>query len=450
VKVLIADDDDNTRFLLELYCRTEEFTPVFVMNGRAAIERFQEGDIDAVVTDVLMPDISGEVVLDEVKRIQPEVPVLLMTAEPTVGDAVRLLKRGADDYLTKPVPHEVFSHRLRVLLESTRLRREVQDARSRVGETTVIGHTAVLESLLRRLPMTAQADATVLITGESGTGKEVFARRVHELSRRAQKPFVAVNCGALPDDLLESELFGYRRGAFTSAHKDTQGLVEEAAGGTLFLDEIGEISPHIQVKFLRFLQLKEFKPLGSPKSQTANVRIVAATNRDLRLLVASGRFREDLFYRLNIIPLHVPPLRERRADIPLLATHFMNHYRRVYEKPGRVFSPEVLAQMVAYDWPGNVRELENRVQQLVVLSDTDLIRNITFESVDPLPAKLMSTFRDEKKRLVDGFEKTYTRHMLERTAGNLSEAARLAGLDRKSFFNLAKRTGVHVNDDGRR
>ena len=443
MNVLIADDDENTRFLLELFCRQESFTPVFAEGGRQALERFAVGDIAVVVTDVLMPDVSGEALLSEVKRQSPETPVLMMTAEPTVDDAVRFLKRGANDYITKPLEREVFSHRVRTLLEKVQLARELRELKKSAagGGTPIIGNTAGLQAVLRRLPMTAQTDATVLLTGESGTGKEVIARRVHELSKRKDGKFVAVNCGALSDTLLESELFGYKRGAFTDAQRDTHGLVVEAEGGTLFLDEIGEVSPAVQVKLLRFLQQKEYKPLGSPKTERADVRIVAATNRELKQMVNDGRFREDLFYRLNIVPIVIPPLRERKADIPLLASFFLNNFRKQYGKKASGFSPEAFARLVAHDWPGNVRELENRVQQLVVLSNEEIIHDLDLEDGGDEQLPREGTFKDEKKRVVADFEREYVRRALDRADGNISEAARMAGLDRKSFWLLAKRNG---------
>ncbi|OGQ18166.1 MAG: hypothetical protein A2138_27420 [Deltaproteobacteria bacterium RBG_16_71_12] len=443
MNVLIADDDAQTRLLLELYCRDEQFTALFAESGNAALDRFNVGDIDVVVTDVLMPDVSGERVLAHVKGKSPETPVLIMTAQPTVDDAVRFLKAGADDYVTKPIGHEVFRHRLRALLERVELQRELQRLRAQQsGETQIIGNAPTLQALLRRLPMTAQTDATVLITGDSGTGKELIARRIHDLSRRKNAKFVAVNCGALSDTLLESELFGYKRGAFTDAYRDTPGLVEEAEGGTLFLDEIGEVSPAVQVKLLRFLQSKEYKALGSPKSARADVRIVAATNRDLRAMVDAGTFREDLYYRLNIVPVHVPALRERKGDIPLLASHFLYQFRRIYEKDVRGFSPHALAQLQAHSWPGNVRELENRVQQLVVLSAEPMIQSADVSGVEQVAVLTEMSFRDEKKRVVSEFERDFLRRALQRAEGNMSAAARIAGIDRKNFWVLARRHGL--------
>ena len=446
VNVLIADDDENTRFLLELYCRNENFTPIFVAGGSAALERFAAGDIDIVVADVRMPDVMGDVILAEVKKQAPDTPVLLMTASPNVADAVRFLKRGADDYIEKPIEQAVFAHRVRSLIQRVALDREVRQLRQRHsgGGTPIIGNSAALQTLVRRLPMTAQSDATVLLTGESGTGKEVIARRIHELGQRKGGRFVAVNCGALSDTLLESELFGYKRGAFTDAQKDTHGLVVEAGGGTLFLDEIGDVSLAVQVKMLRFLQSKEFKPLGSPKSETADVRIIAATNRNLRSMVQDGKFREDFYYRLNIIPIAIPPLRERKGDIPLLASFFLHNFKTQYGKKTSGFSAGAFARLMAYDWPGNVRELENRVQQLVVMSNEEIINSIELDEGGGDIVAQDGSFKQAKQITVAAFEREYVVRTLKRADGNITEAARLAGVDRKSFWLLAKRNKVHA------
>lgn len=447
--VLIVDDDATTRYLLQLFSRGQDFTASFASTGREAIKRFAMGDIDLVITDVRMPDISGEYVLGEIKSHSPNTPVLIMTAHGSIDDAVRFLKEGAHDYIQKPISREVFLHRIRAALDRLALTRELEALRASVTEEKgkIIGQTAALTTLLQRLPMTAQTDASVVIYGESGTGKELVAERIHELSKRKARAFITVNCGALADTLLESELFGYKRGAFTDAHRDTPGLVEEAEGGTLFLDEIGEVSPAVQVKLLRFLQAKEYKALGSPKVKTANVRIVAATNRDLRQMVDQGLFREDLYYRLNVVPLTVPPLRDRRNDIPLLATYFLNKFRRDYDKSVKSFHPDVMAALTRHDWPGNVRELENKVQQMVVLSSGDIVEHLHPEQSTPNVPQIQTTtdnFRTAKKQMVENFERDYVTHLLARTQGNLSEAARIAGMDRKNFWVMAKKYGLRT------
>lgn len=451
--VLIVDDDATTRYLLQLFSRDQDFTASFASTGREAIEKFSAGDVDLVITDVRMPDIGGEFVLGEIKARSPMTPVLIMTAHGSIDDAVRFLKEGAQDYIQKPISREVFLHRIHAALERLALSRELEALRATVSveKGRIIGQTPALTHLLQRLPMTAQTDASVVIYGESGTGKELVAERIHELSKRKTQSFVTVNCGALSDTLLESELFGYKRGAFTDAHRDTPGLVEEAEGGTLFLDEIGEVSPAVQVKLLRFLQAKEYKALGSPKINKANVRIVAATNRDLLQMVDHGLFREDLYYRLNVVPLTVPPLRERKNDIPLLATHFLNKFRREYDKEVRSFHPDVMASLTRHDWPGNVRELENKVQQMVVLTIGDMIEHLHTtpnEASVPQIQGEADTFRTAKKRVVENFERDYVTQLLARTQGNLSEAARIAGVDRKNFWVMAKKYGLRAQSTG--
>jgi DNA-binding NtrC family response regulator len=461
VKVLLVDDDPEAISLLERLGRDGGvLTPVVVGGGHEALDRLAAGDIAVVVTAVQLFDMEGSVLLDRIRQHHPDTPVVMMTSSPSVEAAVAFLKQGADDYVIKPIKpgepnpieQEVFAHRVRLLFDKVRLQREVRQLKRGLASegTPIIGNTALIQNLLRRLPMTAQTDATVLLMGESGTGKEVFARRIHELSKRSQRRFVAVNCGALSDTLLESELFGYKRGAFTDAARDTPGLVVEADGGTLFLDEIAEVSPAVQVKLLRFLQHKEYKPLGSPRTEKADIRIVAATNRELKQMVQQGVFREDLYYRLNIIPITIPPLRDRKADIPLLASFFLSVFRRQYERKATGFSAEAFARLMAHDWPGNVRELENRVQQLVVLSNDEVVRDLDVDGGEhPIPIQSEGSFRDEKKRVVAEFERDYVRRALERADDNVSEAARMAGLDRKSFWNLARRNGLHGQPRGR-
>jgi len=311
---------------------------------------------------------------------------------------------------------------------------------------SIVGSAPILRELLGRLPQMAQTNVAIMIDGESGTGKELVAQAIHQLSKRKNQPFITVNCGALPDNLLESELFGYKKGAFTDAYQDTPGLVEEASGGTLFLDEIGEISSLVQVKLLRFLQSKEFKRLGSPKPKKANVRIICATNRNLKKMVDTGAFREDLYYRLNIVPITVPCLRERKTDIPVLANHFLNKFCNEYGKEIRGFSTAAIQELVSHNWPGNVRELENKIQQMVVLCEDDEIKAMNgaseFELDHLNEGENFGNFKAEKKQMVDNFERRYIENLLEQTNGNLSEAAKHAGMDRKNFWQKAQKHNV--------
>jgi two-component system response regulator GlrR len=445
VKVLVVDDDPNTRYLIEVFCRNEDYELVLAANGKEALDIIQSDDINIVVTDIRMPEISGEAVLDQVRKHNPEIPVIIMTSYGTIEDAVHFLQSGAHDYITKPLTREAFCLRIRRAMEKLHLSQEItrlkSDLKAYTDREHVVGNSQSMREVIEKLPAIAQTDASVVVYGESGTGKELIARTIHYFSRRASKPFVPVNCGALPENLLESELFGYKRGAFTDAHSDTRGLVEEASSGTLFLDEVGEISPKVQVKLLRFLQEKEVKPLGSTKVVRVDVRIISATNRDLRQAIQDGAFREDLFYRLNIVPILIPPLRERKEDIPLLANHFLRKFTAEYGKQVKEISPLALQRLVGHDWPGNIRELENKIQQCVVVATKDVIGP---EDVD-LPGELRS-FKEEKQQTVSEFERNYVTKMLTLNAGNITQAARAAAMDRKNFWQLMKKHAIDAKD----
>ena len=349
MRVLIVDDDIVTRQLLGAYCKKQKNDVTYAATGIEALEFLYKEEIDLVLTDIRMPNMDGKKLLQEIKSLAPGIPVLIMTAHSSIDEAVSLLKAGAGDYIPKPISADVFSHRLDSVLKRLQLAKELEALKANTPPSgaldSIVGTAPVVRALLKRLPMIAQTDAAVMINGESGTGKELVARAIHHLSKRQSNPFITVNCGALPDNLLESELFGYKKGAFTDAYQDTPGLVESASGGTLFLDEIGEISSVVQVKLLRFLQSKEYKQLGSPKPQKANVRIICATNRNLKQMVAERTFREDLFYRLNIVPVVVPPLRERITDVPVLANHFLSHFSQEYNKSIKGFQPKCCANL---------------------------------------------------------------------------------------------------------
>ena len=445
MKVLVVDDDPNTRYLIEVFCRNEDYELVLAANGKEALDIIQSDDINIVVTDIRMPEISGEAVLDQVRKHNPEIPVIIMTSYGTIEDAVHFLQSGAHDYITKPLTREAFCLRIRRAMEKLHMSQEItrlkSDLKAYTDREHVVGNSQSMREVIEKLPAIAQTDASVVVYGDSGTGKELIARTIHYFSRRASKPFVPVNCGALPENLLESELFGYKRGAFTDAHSDTRGLVEEASSGTLFLDEVGELSPKVQVKLLRFLQEKEVKPLGSTKVVRVDVRIISATNRDLRQAIQDEAFREDLFYRLNIVPILIPPLRERKEDIPLLANHFLRKFTDEYGKQVKAISPLALQRLVGHDWPGNIRELENKIQQCVVVATKDVIGP---EDVD-LPGELRS-FKEEKQQTVAEFERNYVTKMLTLNAGNITQAAKAAAMDRKNFWQLMKKHAIDAKN----
>jgi len=438
IRILVVDDDPDTRSLIEVFCKDEPYELTFATNGKEAIETIRKGSVNIVVTDIRMPEVGGEAVLDEVRRYNPEIPVILMTSYGSIEDAVHFLKAGAYDYIAKPLTRDTFCHRIHLAIESFKMTMKISQLQSDLKRYTdrehVVGNSLPMRKVMEKTEAVAQTDAAVVIYGESGTGKELIARTIHYSSRRARHPFVPVNCGSLPENLLESELFGYKRGAFTDAHADTPGLVVEANRGTLFLDEVGEVTPKVQVKLLRFLQDKEIKPLGSTKTILADVRIISATNRDLRAAIDAGAFREDLYYRLNIVPIQIPPLRDHKEDIHLLADHFLRKFSREFEKDIKALSPLALQKLVGYDWPGNIRELENKIQQTVVMATSDVIQP---EDID-LPGEL-DTFKAEKRKVVSQFEHNYLTNLLSLHEGNISRAARAAGMDRKNFWQLMKK-----------
>ena len=375
--ILVVDDQQRQR---ETLARALEQWGHEVRQAEDAASAFamvQGEPVDLILTDLRMPGQSGVELLEQCRAARPDIGVVVMTAYGTIDGAVEAMRKGALDFLTKPIDLDQLEVVVQRTLGMGRLLKENRVLRRRLEETTagfrLLGGSAVMRELMGRAARAAETDATVLILGESGTGKELLARSLHDLSSRSDGPFVAVNCAALPETLLESELFGHVKGAFTGADRDRSGRVLQAAGGTLFLDEIGDVSPAVQVKLLRFLQDREYTPVGSDRAQKADVRVVVATHRDLEAFVAEERFREDLYYRLNVVNLVLPPLRDRREDIPELAAHFLERYAHRYQRPARTFSAEAMALIMSHDYRGNVRELENVVEQTVVMAMEDVV-----------------------------------------------------------------------------
>ena len=373
--IFVVDDDDGSR---EAMARALERVGHSVRQFAAADEALAEvedgGEVDVVVSDVRMPGMDGYELLRHVRSVRPELPFLLVTAFGEVKDAVNAItEEGADDYLTKPVEMQELRKRVQLHLDRRVLQRENTDLKRRIdkwfGFENIVGHSSAMESLLERLRLVAPAPSTVLIIGESGTGKELIANALHQNSPRVDGPFVAVNCGAIPGEILESELFGHERGAFTGAHQRRIGLIESAAGGTLFLDEISELSPDLQVKLLRVLEERRVTRVGGNEQISVDFRLVAATNRNLEEWIADGRFREDLYYRLKVVTLHTPSLRERVEDIPLFVQHFLKIFNDQLDRDVKGVHPSVLAALKRYPWPGNVRELRNVIESLVIFAD---------------------------------------------------------------------------------
>ncbi len=377
-RVLIADDEESLRRVLGILLKKEGYEVAAVANGSEALAAFQKEAFDVVLTDIKMPGMSGIDLLRALRAHDPTVPVVVMTAYASLDTAIEAVNQGAHHYFIKQAKNEEIKLVVKRALEMRRLRNENKtlkyELRRSQGTRKIIGTSEKIQAVFETVRKVARSESTVLLCGESGTGKELFAREIHTASRRADGPFVSINCGALPENLLESELFGHVKGSFTGAIRDKEGLFTVATGGTFLLDEVGETSLAIQVKLLRVLQEREVIPVGGEKPAKVDVRLVAATNADLEREVERGAFRPDLFYRLNVIPIVLPPLRERREDIPLLVDHFLRESCRCAERSLLPIDPEALAALGRYDWPGNVRELENVIERAVILEEGDTIR----------------------------------------------------------------------------
>lgn len=437
--VLIVEDEEMMRSILRQLLEAADFAVYTADSAETALEVFSSNDIVITLTDIKMSGSDGLALLDRLKSIDDEAVVIIMTAFSSVDTAVAALRKGAYDYITKPFVNEdlvqtvknAAQHR-KLFRENRVLRRELQKHQ---GFSEIVGKSEALNRVFDVVNKVADTTANVLIQGESGTGKELIARAIHFNSSRRAKPFLAVNCGALTESLLESELFGHTRGSFTGATADKNGLFRSVAGGTLFLDEVGEMPASLQVKLLRALQERQVVPVGSSKAVSFDARIVAATNRDLEADVAEGRFREDLFYRLNVIEIDVPPLRERRDDIPLLVKHFIASTAQAQNAPPKVLTDDAMAALCSYDWPGNIRELEHVIERAVILSD-DVIDLVN------LPTKLQAssqTTRTTDRSTLEEIERNYVREVLASTDDDKVAAAKILGIDLSTLYRKLKR-----------
>lgn len=446
--ILVVDDEETQRQTIASVLAEWGHEVREADSGQAALEVVRDQAVDLVVSDMRMPGMSGLELLRECRRLRPDIAVVMVTAFGSIETAVKAMKEGAADFLTKPIDLDQLELVVNRALEMHRLIRENRLLRQKLEDTRegfrLIGGSRLMAEVLDRAARAAETAATVLITGESGTGKELLARSLHELSPRALEKFVAVNCAALPENLLESELFGHVKGAFTGADRDRPGRVAKAEGGTLFLDEIGDVSPLVQVKLLRFLQEREFSPVGSDLTVQADVRVVTATHCDLEDLVAKGEFREDLFYRLRVVNLALPPLRDRREDIPELAEHFLTRYAQRYQRPVRRFSAEAMACLMAQEFKGNIRELENLIEQAVVMARDVVIRaeDLPCRGDGPadsdLPGGLPSA-QGDLPGMLEALERRIVMDTLASCDGNQSSAARLLGLTESGLrYKLGK------------
>jgi two-component system response regulator HydG len=449
--VLIVDDETGILDSLNILLRNEGFTPRTAHGGKAGLAAIAETRPDIVLTDVRMPNVTGVEILAAARQSDPDVPVILMTAQATLQSAMQAVNEGAFYYIQKPFRNDELIAILRRAAEHRNLRVENKSLKQaikraeRSGVTRPVGVSKSWLEVLRLVETVAPTDSTVLIQGESGTGKEVIARYIHELSTRTEGPFLSINCGALPESLLESELFGHVKGSFTGAVKDKVGLFGASSKGTFFLDEIGETTPSTQVKLLRALQHREVIPVGATEAVPVDTRVVAATNRDLDEEIRAGGFRSDLYYRLNVISLHLPPLRQRRDDIPVLAEHFLNRIAAARNEAPKQLTPEASEVLSEYAWPGNVRELENALERSVILTPgpsigpSSLPERVTERRAEPL----VST-RTPPNPTLEAVERAYIMWVLQSEGGNKSRAAEVLGIDPSTLYRKLSRYGVEA------
>ena len=431
--ILLVDDDPSLKRLLVMRLEAEHYQVSTANDGQEALRALGVQDIDLVISDLRMDGMDGIELFEEIQRQYAGLPVIIITAQGSISDAVSATRKGVFGFLTKPVEKgELFSQIEQALLQSAHTK---TDHTSEQWCAHILTRSGVMQRLLNTAKRVAESDVSLLITGASGTGKELLAQAIHQGSARHQQPFIPINCGALPEPLLESELFGHVKGAFTGASKDHLGLLRAAEGGTLFLDEIGDMPVALQVKLLRVLQERQVRPVGSTQSYPVDVRIISATHRDLEQAMNNDLFREDLYYRLNVVNLKMPLLTERREDIPLLANYFLSQSQKVGYSKAVAFSPEAMDLLVSAAWPGNVRQLENVVQQVVALAHTKLIPEALVKESLASEAGVMPSFSEARHH----FERDYLVKVLRLTEGNVSRAAKLAQRNRTDFYKLLQR-----------
>jgi two-component system, NtrC family, response regulator GlrR len=433
-RLLVVDDDPDMLRLLSMRLGSAGYQVTAVGSAEAALSQLDIERPQLVLSDVRLPGKDGLALFDEIRVRHPSLPVILLTAHGTIPDAVEATRRGVFTYLTKPYEARELLERITQALALGTPALPASPAEE-TWRAEIVSRSSRMADLLAEARLVAQGDASVLLRGDSGTGKELMARAIHRASHRGKRPFVAVNCGAIPEALLESELFGHMKGAFTDAHANHKGLFQAADGGTLLLDEIGDMPPALQVKLLRVLQEKAVRPLGSSQSIPVDVRIISATHRDLETAMAQGQFREDLYYRLNVVTLNLPTLAERREDIALLANHFLAQLTTKYGKRNSGFAPEALKALTMASWPGNVRQLYNVVEQVCALSTTPLVSLALVQRALRTPSVEVLSFADARQR----FERAYLVDLLKMTDGNVADAARLAQRNRTEFYRLLQK-----------
>ncbi|EPV0123779.1 two-component system response regulator GlrR [Klebsiella pneumoniae] len=435
-RLLLVDDDPGLLKLLGMRLVSEGYSVVTAESGPEALRVLGREKVDLVISDLRMDEMDGLQLFSEIQKGHPGMPVIILTAHGSIPDAVAATQQGVFSFLTKPVDKDALYKAIDEALEQR------SPATDEAWRQAIVTRSPLMLRLLEQAGMVAQSDVSVLINGQSGTGKEIVAQAIHNASPRHDKPFVAINCGALPEQLLESELFGHARGAFTGAVSNREGLFQAAEGGTLFLDEIGDMPVALQVKLLRVLQERKVRPLGSNRDIEINVRIISATHRDLPKAMARGEFREDLFYRLNVVSLKIPPLSERTEDIPLLANHLLRQSADRHKPFVRAFSSDAMKRLMAAKWPGNVRQLVNVIEQCVALTSSPVIGDALVEQALEGENTALPTFVEARNQ----FELNYLRKLLQITKGNVTHAAQMAGRNRTEFYKLLSRHELDAND----
>lgn len=445
-RILIIEDDKRLREVLKKILDREGFDVEISGDGAGGIAKIKEDFFDIALTDLKMPGMEGMEVLKAIKEISPQTYVIIMTAYGSIDSAVQAIKNGAFDYITKPFKTEEILIVIKKALEDRALRKKIEYLTEQVEQRykfdNIIGKCKAMQDVFEMIKRVSKTDTTVLITGKTGTGKELVAKSIHFNSERKDKPFVVVNSSAIPETLLESELFGYVKGAFTGALRDKRGLFQEAHEGTLFLDEIGEIPPSVQVKLLRAIEDQIITPVGGTRGEKVDIRLLAATNHDLQEEVRKESFRSDLYYRLRVMSIHLPELKERREDIPMLAKHFLKKYNSSLKKEVRTLSKETLNLLLDYDWPGNVRELEHAVERAVLVCDSE---DILPEHLPPeiqFPEERRIRGAGEEGRSLEAVEKEYIKMILKKTGGHKSNAASILGMDRRTLYRKLKKYGI--------
>jgi DNA-binding NtrC family response regulator len=437
--ILVVDDENAVRHSMTSWFRKDGYDVSAAASAAEALHLMRERTFDVILLDIRMPGMDGMELQEHIHNVDPKIAVIMITAFASVDTAVRALKQGAFDYVTKPIDPDELSHLVKRALEHRRLTQENRELRGTIaalaGAESIIGSSPAIGKVLELIHHVAKTDATVLIRGESGTGKELIARAIHANSPRMYFPIVPVNCGAMPENLLESELFGHERGAFTGAQYRRKGKIEMSDGGTLFLDEVGAIPPKMQVDLLRVLESKEFTRIGGTRPIKVDFRVICATNEDLARAIAEGRFREDFYYRINVFTIEAPPLRARRTDIPILAEHFLHRFSQQMDKPFTTIGAAAMKLLAAHDWPGNVRELQNAIERAVVVGTPPTIE------ADDLPLRPRSAAPPPGAALTD-VERHHIASVLEQTSWNITRTAEILDVDRVTVYNKIKKYGL--------